>query len=147
MKTKLLMLVAVYFSVVAAALAKDPREGLYTLSGTNPTPAADKAYKGKVAMRKVEGIYHLVWIVGDAQTQSGVAIVEGSVMSVGYVDTSGRDMGVVSFRILSDKKLEGKWSSIAGTGQGTEVLEYEGPLPKDLRIDPPKEKQEARQTI
>ena len=124
---KILAFACLLFSI-SASHAAAPLEGIYKLTGRN-SPKADKTYGGKVVVEKTADTYKLTWLIGAAQSQKGVAILDGNILSVGYMDLSGRDFGVVSYKVLSEKKLEGKWSPIAGSGgYGTELLEYEKPL-------------------
>lgn len=117
------------YTLPAFALA--PMEGVYKLTGKN-RPGEVKAYTGKVAIEKVAGdVYRLAWFIGNTQAQRGVAILENDVLSVSYVDMSGQDFGAVSYRLKSDKKLEGKWTTIVSDGSyGTELLEFESALPE-----------------
>ncbi len=102
------------------------REGFYELTGSNPD-APDMVYSGHIQIEKKGGQYALRWFIGKTQSQAGVAILEGNVLSVGYMDSSGGDFGVVSFRIISPSRLEGKWCSLGNPmAYGRETLEYLG---------------------
>ncbi len=96
MKIYALCAVALAFAVPAApAAAFTLPEGTYQLTGYNGADATEAAYKGHVFITRTGATYSLVWKIGQQQTQKGVAILSGNVLSVGYFDMSGRDAGVV----------------------------------------------------
>ena len=123
MKT-LLFLTCLLFALPALAHAQAPRVGVYALKGKNA--GGTKHYDGKVIIQKEGENYRLTWLIGTQQAQSGVAILEEDVLSVGYIDMSGMDFGVVSFKIISAEKITGKWASIYSKGEfGIEELSFE----------------------
>jgi hypothetical protein len=78
-----------------------------------------------VYISKSETVYKLAWNINGRQFQNGIGILAGSILSVGYLDTTDdtlRDVGVVSFRIIDTNTLEGTWSSIFGEKIGYETL-------------------------
>lgn len=99
------------------------KTGVYVLEGYNV--GDDKVdYVGSVAIEKAGEVYRLQWNIA-GQTQRGVGILDGNILSVGYIDVTGGnilDAGAVSYRILSEGKLDGKWSSVLGRRTGREVL-------------------------
>ena len=98
-------------------------EGTYALEGYNSLSAA-VSYTGTIDVVKDGDVYKLEWNIGE-QKQTGVAILDGDILSVGYMDTTAgeiRDMGVVSYRIIDEGKLEGTWCSISGNRTGKEIL-------------------------
>jgi hypothetical protein len=99
------------------ALAADLREGVYKLTGTNPGNL-EAVYIGTVTIQRTGDDFQLTWAIGPKQTQSGVAYLDHDVLSVSYLDASGQDEGVVSYRVL-DGKLEGRSDRC-----GTETLEF-----------------------
>ena len=111
----------------AGKLAGQPlslKDGTYSLEGYN-AGSYTANYFGTVKIERQGDVYKLQWSIG-GQEQRGVGILEDSILSVGYMDvTQGqtRDMGVVSYRLVGEGKLEGKWSSISASHAGKEVLE------------------------
>ncbi|HEX4923476.1 MAG TPA: hypothetical protein VFV50_05300 [Bdellovibrionales bacterium] len=125
MKTVLAILTVTLLT--AAGFADAPLEGVYKLTGHSLDEGA-KPYRGKVVIKKTNDVYHLIWLIGRGQAQTGVALLDGDILSVTYVDLSGRDLGVSSFKVVSSKKLEGRWIPLGAKGRpGIERLEYLGP--------------------
>src|SRR3989338_5579169 len=91
------------------------KTGVYSLEGYN-AGSGSVDYKGEV--------YGIEWRIEPLQTQIGVGILSDSILSVGYLDASGQDLGVVSYRLLGEGKLDGKWASIEGRQTGREVLTW-----------------------
>lgn len=103
------------------------KEGVYALDGYG-YDSNTISYLGSVRISKNGDVYQLEWEIG-TQQQRGVAILENGILSVGYMDvTAGNinDAGVVSYRVISDGKLDGKWSSILSNRTGREVLTWKG---------------------
>jgi hypothetical protein len=120
MKSLASLALALLLSIPALA---DLRVGTYKLEGSIP---GGNSYSGTVTIEALGPNYKLTWAIGDQgqQQQSGHGILEGDVLSVAYMDATGADWGVVSFKKMSDTKFEGKWSSFQTEMQGTEVLEF-----------------------
>lgn len=117
-----------------AGAAAEPLEGVYRLKGSSPGATNAKEYFGKVTIEKSGPLYHLTWFIGASQSQSGVALAENDVLSVAYVDHSGKDFGVVSYKMISEKKLEGRWAPLGIENSfGLETLEFEKPLPPEVK--------------
>jgi hypothetical protein len=101
------------------------KEGLYALEGYNSSSDIP-SYTGLVRITKDGDVYKLEWTI-QSQSQRGVGILEGNILSVGYLDITGgslNDTGVVSYKLLSDTKLDGLWSSVSGNNPGREVLTW-----------------------
>ena len=127
---KILLPILVFFAACTTPQnqGKAPREGVYKLTGTNQGTTAG-TYFGTVSIEKAGDLYNLTWNIGITQSQSGIAILENDVLSVSYADNSGRDSGVVSYRVKSETELEGKWTPLTSKGgYGFEILQYQGPL-------------------
>lgn len=100
------------------------KTGIYSLKGSN-TESGVINYSGKVIIESSGELYNLVWLIGNSQAQVGTAILEGDVLSVTYYDLNGKNFGVVSYHIVSENKLEGKWTPFRDSGYGREFLEFE----------------------
>lgn len=122
-------LLAVLAAAGAFALAPTPprsapdlREGDYDLTGFNPGDTVRKeAYRGTVTISRSGVGYSLTWRIGSRQTQRGVALLTRNVLSVAYVDMSGRDAGVVSY-LVENRKLDGQWCPHGSKNAGRELL-------------------------
>lgn len=105
----------------------DIKTGTYELKGSNSKETFFPDYKGRVIITRQGDNYHLVWIIGDAQVQTGVGILEGDILSVAYNDLSNNTWGVMSFKVDSFMdELTGKWASHASTGYAYEQLSWRG---------------------
>ena len=120
MKAISALLVTLLLSIPALA---EMRMGTYKLTGAIP---GGNAYSGTVKIEPNGENYKLHWVIGDQgqQQQMGQGILNGDVLSVAYFDLSGQDYGVVSFKIVSDSRIEGKWASFESNVQGSETLEF-----------------------
>lgn len=105
--------------------AKTPKEGVYLLTGSSTSGARAK-YFGSVTLGRKGRNFELKWKIGPTQTQTGIAILSGDILSVGYFDDSGKDFGVVAYTVKSDKKLIGKWAPLGAADVGDEELEFMG---------------------
>ncbi len=95
--------------------------GTYQLSGGN-TKYGSSGYHGEVTIQPQGDNYRVVWRIGSSQTQVGVGILDRDILSVAYCDSSNNAWGVVSFRLIADGELEGRWASFQGTSQQPEYL-------------------------
>lgn len=112
--------------------------GVYKLKGTNPDGV--KKYDGRVVIEK-EGVnYRVTWFIGPNQNQGqvGIGILENNILSIGYMDLSGKDYGVVSLKVLNKKTLKGKWTSMFSKGGfGEEEFTFESEkIPPELMPKP-----------
>jgi hypothetical protein len=103
---------------LAAALplpaAAQLREGLYNVEGQNPDGSV---YQGVLEMRVGPGNAWLVfWQIGDVSVQ-GVGVIQSGVLAIGY-STNGQ-VGVATFEVRADGKLNGYWTIGAGVGSET----------------------------
>jgi hypothetical protein len=118
-----LILSFVFALLVAIPALADLQLGTYKMEGANPD---GRAYAGTVTIEQNGLNYKLHWTLGDAgqQQQYGQGILQDGILSVSYLDVSGQDYGVASFKVVSDTRLEGKWASFESGEQGTENLEF-----------------------
>lgn len=118
--------------------AEPIRYGVYKLKGSNPDGL--KKYDGRVVIQREGTNYRVTWFIGPNrnQAQVGIGILEGQVLSVGYMDASGRDFGVVSLKVVSNKLLKGKWSPLLSKGEfGEEEFTFESDkIPPDFLPKP-----------
>ncbi|MES2273594.1 MAG: hypothetical protein V4487_05345 [Chlamydiota bacterium] len=126
MKKTLLSFICLFFALFSTAHAYSPysyllRSGTYQLSGGN-TKWNGGAYQGEVVIQPQGENYSVVWFIGSSQAQIGVGILENDILSVAFQDLSNATVGVVSFRIVADGELEGKWTSLDGYSQKPEYL-------------------------
>ena len=108
------------------------REGVYALIGRN-SGQKTASYTGTVTIVRRENsanIYELTWKIAGTQTQYGVGILQGGILSVGYYDYNDdtiQDAGAVGYFLLDDSHLEGEWTSVLGGDLGIEQLSWQGP--------------------
>ena len=95
--------------------------GTYALSGGN-SKYGGSGYHGEVTIYPQGDNYRVVWRIGSSQTQVGVGILYEDIFSVAYCDATKNLWGVVSFRLIRDGELEGRWASFNGTTQQPEYL-------------------------
>jgi len=147
---KLLCLsVAVLFCIsfqAAEAGSAAVKYGVYKLKGTNPDGM--KKYDGRIVIQREGSNYRVTWFIGPklGQTQTGIGILENGVLSIGYLDNSGGDFGVVSMKVGKNNSLKGKWASLFSRGGfGEEEFVFESAkIPPELEPAPPqKPKSEA----
>ncbi len=141
---KTFIAVCILFAANLASASKGyPIEfGVYKLKGTNPDGV--KRYTGKIVIQREGANYRVTWFIGpDAlQAQVGIGILEDKVLSIGYMDASGDDFGVVSMKVINSKTLKGKWASIFSQGTfGEEEFIFEKEeVPQNLKPKPVKTK-------
>ena len=135
------VLLAVFLSCafVSVAAAKEPiMLGVYKLKGTNPDGL--KKYEGQINIQKEGPNYRVTWFIGPtrSQAQVGIGILENEVLSIGYMDASGKDFGVVSLRLLKGNVLKGRWASMLSRGShGEEEFTFEAEkVPEQLKPKP-----------
>lgn len=91
------------------------REGLYEVEGQNPDGTE---YQGMLQLQPGPGGAWLVaWRIGE-QLIEGVAMIQGGQLIVGY--GLGGAVGVASYEVRNDGKLQGQWT--LGNGVGSETL-------------------------
>lgn len=89
--------------------------GSYKCEGRN---ADGSIYKGTVDITKKGGVYYLKWLIGK-QKFTGVGILQGNVLSVSYY---GSFSGVVAYRVESNSRLFGQWTTATQGKINTETL-------------------------
>ena len=93
-------------------------DGTYTIvKGQNPN---GKTYTGTVTIHPSGDTYGVTWKLASSESYTGVAIKNGSVLTVGW-GVGGKGAGVVDYEV-SGSTLNGKWATPGGTQLGTEVL-------------------------
>ena len=138
----LLFATVLAFSLTAAGADVPIQFGVYKLKGTNPDGM--KKYDGKIVMQREGTNYRVTWFIGPVQSQMGIGILENNVLSIGYMDLSGQDFGVVSLKVVNNKNLKGKWTSLfskGGFGEEEFIFESEK-VPSNLTPKAPKRKPE-----
>lgn len=118
MRKPTLVLACLLLLVALPLSAKTAFSGTYDVTGSNPGVGA---YKGTLTIAPRGEIYDVLWTIGKA-SYAGVGVVVGDTLSVAYSDGTGKWMGVVGYRQLSDGTLDGKWAVYGGnTKTGTET--------------------------
>ena len=119
MRKPALVLASLLLLLLAFPLSAKPAfSGTYAVSGFNPGVGA---YKGTLTIAPRGEIYDVLWTIGKA-SYAGVGVVVGDTLSVAYSDGTGKWMGVVGYRQLSDGTLDGRWAVYGGnTKTGTET--------------------------
>jgi hypothetical protein len=97
------------------------RTGTYQLSGGNSNWGGS-AYQGEVIIRQQGENYSLTWRIGSRQAQVGIGILHHDILSVSFFDSLTQAWGVVSYRIVRDGELEGKWTMFDSYTQKPEYL-------------------------
>jgi len=90
--------------------------GQYAVVGTNEdgTP-----YKGSLEVIKHGDVYQFRWTAG--KQYDGIGVPNGNVVAVAFTGgSSGKGCGVVSYQILSDGTLDGRWGYWGVNESGTE---------------------------
>lgn len=147
MKLISLLALTLYFGFsVPAWCADEPiRFGVYKLKGTNPDGL--KKYEGRIVVQKEGSLYRVTWFIGPErnQAQVGIGILNNGILSIGYMDSSLTDFGVVSLKVQNSKTLKGSWASIFSKGgHGEEEFIFESSqIPTDLSPKPVKAKEES----
>jgi hypothetical protein len=106
-----------------AAHASYIRTGTYELLGSN-SDTGNVNYRGYVSITARGDNYDLAWVIGSKQVQIGTGILMNDVLSVCYCDITKEKMGVVSFKIISNGELWGKWAPIGSSSYGIESLNW-----------------------
>jgi hypothetical protein len=93
--------------------------GDYTVVGTNEDGSP---YKGALEVIKHGDVYQFRWDAG--KQYDGVAVPNGNVVAVAFSGGSnGKGCGVVSYQILADGTLDGRWGYWGVNESGTERAE------------------------
>ena len=91
--------------------------GTYSVTGHNP--GSGSKYSGKLAVKKLDDIYHLAWKVGKV-TYHGVGLRDGDRLTVGW--TSGDHYGAAIYT-FDGKEAASEWVGASSTKIGHEKLE------------------------
>jgi hypothetical protein len=90
--------------------------GDYAVTGTNEDGSP---YKGALNVIKHGDVYQFRWDAG--KQYDGVGIPNGNVVAVAFTGgTNGEGCGVVSYQLLADGTLDGKWGYWGKDEMGTE---------------------------
>ncbi|HXD32950.1 MAG TPA: hypothetical protein VN643_17630 [Pyrinomonadaceae bacterium] len=90
--------------------------GSYSVAGTNEDGSA---YKGELQVIKHGDVYQFRWNAG--KQYDGVGVESGNVIAVAFTEgTDGKGCGVVSYQVLADGALDGKWGYWGTDESGTE---------------------------
>jgi hypothetical protein len=89
--------------------------GYYTCKGVE---AGGKAYSGVAVLVKKNDVYLIQWVVGGGSTFSGLAIRQGDSLSASWAIPNERGIirGVNVYKIDSNQRLVGRWTSLPGPG-------------------------------
>ncbi len=102
-----------------AALADTPLANIagdYEVTGSNENGSP---YKGTLAVIKHGDVYQLRWNTG--KQYDGIAVPNGNVVAVAFTSgANGKGCGVVSYQMLDDGTLDGKWGYWGVDESGTE---------------------------
>lgn len=90
--------------------------GSYNATGTNPNGSP---YRGTLEIIKRGEVFQFRWNAG--QQYDGVGIQVGNVVAVSFTEgNDGKGCGVVSYRIVNDSELDGRWGYWGVDDGGTE---------------------------
>lgn len=99
----------------AATAARDI-SGDYTVAGANEDGSA---YEGTLKVIKRGDVYQFHWDAGNQY--EGIGVPNGSVVAVAFTgDTDGKGCGVVTYKLLANGMLDGKWGYLGVDDVGTE---------------------------
>lgn len=91
--------------------------GDYSVVGTNEDGSP---YKGALAVIKRGDVYQFRWNAG--KPYDGIGVAHGNVVAVAFAGGSdGKGCGVVSYQILADGTLDGRWGYWGQNESGTET--------------------------
>jgi hypothetical protein len=91
--------------------------GDYDATGTNEDGSP---YKGALKVIKRGDVYQFRWTAG--RQYDGIGIPNGNVVAVAFTEGSdGKGCGVVSYQLLDDGTLDGKWGYWGRDEMGTEL--------------------------
>ncbi|HEV7474245.1 MAG TPA: hypothetical protein VGN90_09350 [Pyrinomonadaceae bacterium] len=91
--------------------------GYYAVTGTNEDGSP---YKGALKVINHGDVYQFRWDAG--KQYDGVGIPNGNVVAVAFTGgTNGQGCGVVSYQLLADGTLDGKWGYWGRNEMGTET--------------------------
>lgn len=127
--------------------------GVYKMEGYSSSFSLQPDYVGEAVINRSGPVYTFEWRLPDG-IQRGIGILESNILSVGFVDAVRGDiMGVVSYRIVGEDKLEGKiassyvnsvFSSLFGPSEPMkEVLTWQSELPAATATFQPFQEQSA----
>jgi hypothetical protein len=88
--------------------------GLYACEGIRPD---GRVYRGLVEIVRHGTTYHISWFLPPGEQHSGLGVVSGNVLAVGYF---GDLPGVVAYRIENGDgpiRLLGQWTAVAAPGR------------------------------
>jgi len=118
-KLYFLALILVGAAISSSGLAQSPKVGgVYNVQGTNP--GGKGGYTGTVSITPTGSVYQVDWKVGNSY--SGVGILNGNILSVGWGNLSQAGFGVVTYTVQPNGSLSGTWAMVKGTTLGTETL-------------------------
>jgi hypothetical protein len=90
--------------------------GDYGVVGTNPNGSP---YRGALKVIQHGDVYQFRWEAGNQS--DGVGVTNGNVVAVAFTaGTNGKGCGVVSYQLLADGTLDGKWGFWGVNEMGTE---------------------------
>jgi|GEM_PF-702488 len=91
-------------------------EGTYKVKGKNQDGSS---YKGMVRLTKKNGEYEVKWESGG--NFYGIGLVDGDVMSIGWIDEEFKNFGVSWMKIKSPEVVEGFWATWGINNKGKET--------------------------
>ena len=105
-------------STTALQAAKAPIDisGDYAVVGTNEDGSA---YKGRLKVIKHSDVYQFRWDAGNQY--DGIGVPNGNIVAVAFTGgTDGKGCGVVTYNLLANGTLDGKWGYWGVNNIGTE---------------------------
>jgi hypothetical protein len=104
--------------VVTALPAHADLAGQYRVEGKNP--GGDGTYQGRVAVKPHQGVYHVVWQVGQDRWV-GTGILRQDQFSVVYANPDRESRpGLVVYEVQGDGSLVGAFVTLGQNQMGTE---------------------------
>jgi len=111
------LLVALFATVAAPALAAGFHEGSYAVQGTN---LDGSPYSGTAVVKLLsDTTCEIDWTTGSTSSV-GLCMMMDGVVSAAY--RQGDGVGVTMYHITDDGSLEGAWTIAGQNGSGTEKL-------------------------
>ncbi len=96
--------------------------GDYTVTGTNENGSP---YKGTLAVIKHGEVFQFRWNAG--KEYDGIGVPNGRIVAVAFTGGSnGKGCGVVTYDLLADGTLDGKWGYWGVNESGTETATHSG---------------------
>lgn len=119
MMKKFLLGAVIFASMLIGSAWASDLSGKYSAVGMSP---GNVQYKASVVIAKNGDVYNVSWWVDGVQAYSGVGLLKGNRLSVGWL--AGSKPAVVVYEVANNQ-LQGAWSMTGSTKEFVETLTRE----------------------